>query len=317
MSKIYKGKFGGVGIFVYDIFMITKFVWLDGKFVRGEKAMIPLLTHSLHYGSAVFEGIRFYDTKDGPAVFRLSDHIKRLFYSAKIMGMKIPYTEKEICDITLTLIVKNKITSGYIRPIVFYGSKMGLDPHGAEVRIAIACWSWGKYLDKEVVKVKISPPMRIHPKSSVMGAKISGHYANSILATINAKDKGYDEALLLDYQGNIAEGPGENIFFVKGKTIVTPPADSILPGITRDTIKTLARDLGYRVVEKNIRPNDIKKFGEAFFTGTAAEITAIGKINATKIGTGHEGVVTKNIRESYQRLVHGELSSHTNWLAYV
>lgn len=301
---------------MYDIFMITKFVWLDGKFVRGEKATIPLLTHSLHYGSAVFEGIRFYNTKDGPAVFRLNDHIKRLFYSAKIMGMKIPYTEKEVYEATLKLIIKNRITSGYIRPIVFYGSKMGLDPRGADVRIAIACWPWGKYLDKEVVRVKISPLMRIHPKSSIMGAKISGHYANSILATIDAKKKGYDEALLLDYRGNIAEGPGENIFFVKGKTIVTPPVDSILPGITRDTIKTLARDLGYKIVEKNIKPSDIGKFDEAFFTGTAAEITAIGKIDTTKVGAGHEGVVTKNIRESYHRLVHGELSSHRNWLAY-
>ena len=302
---------------MYDILMITKFVWMDGKFVKGEKAVVPLLTHSLHYGSAVFEGIRFYETKDGPAVFRLNDHIKRLFYSANIMGMKIPYTEKEICDATLKLVAKNGFASGYIRPIVFYGSKMGLDPRGVEVRVAIACWPWGKYLDKEVIKVKTSTLMRIHPKSSVMGAKISGHYANSILSTLDAKKANYDEALLLDYKGNIAEGPGENIFFVKGKTLYTPPPDSILPGITRDAINVLARDLGYAVVEKNIKPVDIKKFDEAFFTGTAAEITAIGRIDMTKIGAGYEGAVTKNIRELYHRLVRGELSSHKNWLVYV
>lgn len=290
---------------------------MDGMFVKGEKATVPLLTHSLHYGSAVFEGIRFYETTKGPAVFRLNDHIKRLFYSAKVMGMKIHFIQKELADATLELIAKNKLTSGYIRPIVFYGSKMGLDPRGADVHVAIACWPWGKYLAKEVVKIKTSPYMRIHPKSSVMTAKISGHYANSILATIDAKKGGYDEALLLDYKGNIAEGPGENIFFVKGETIVTPPADSILPGLTRDTIKTLARELGYKVVEKHIKPNDIIKFDEAFFTGTAAELTAIGNIDAIKIDAGLEGNVTKKIRETYHCLVHGELTTHKNWLAYV
>lgn len=297
--------------------MNIKFVWMDGAFVKGEKATVPLLTHSLHYGSAVFEGVRFYETVKGPAVFRLNDHIKRLLYSAKVMGMKIPFTQKELVDATLELIAKNKLTSGYIRPIVFYGSKMGLDPRGADVRVAIACWPWGKYLAKEVVKIKTSPYMRIHPKSSVMTAKISGHYANSILATIDAKNKGYDEALLLDYKGNIAEGPGENIFFVKGKVIVTPPTDSILPGLTRDTVKTLARNLGYKIVEKHIKPNDIIKFDEAFFTGTAAELTAIGDIDATKIGAGKEGGVTKEIREMYHRLVRGELPRYEKWLAYV
>lgn len=297
--------------------MITKFVWMDGAFIKGEQATVPLLTHSLHYGSAVFEGIRFYETAKGPAVFRLNDHIKRLFYSAKVVGMKIPFTQKELVDAILELIEKNKLTSGYIRPIVFYGSKMGLDPCGADVRVAIACWPWGKYLEKEVVKVKTSPYMRIHPKSSVMTSKISGHYANSILATIDAKKQGYDEALLLDYKGNIAEGPGENIFFVKGDTLVTPPAGSILPGLTRDTIMTIARNLGYKIVEKNIKPNDIIKFDEAFFTGTAAELTAIGTIGAVKIGAGKEGGVTRKIRETYHRLVRGELPRHEKWLAYV
>lgn len=296
--------------------MNIKFVWMNGSFVSGAKASVPLLTHSLHYGSAVFEGIRFYETKNGPAVFRLEDHIKRLFYSAKVMGMNIPYSQKELCDAVLTLIVKNKLTSGYIRPIVFYGSKMGLDPTGADVNVAIACWPWGKYLAKEVIKVKISKYIRIHPESSDMGAKISGHYANSILSTLEAKKAKYDEALLLDYKGNIAEGPGENIFFVKGNTVYLPSTNAILSGITRNTVMALARDLGYEVIEKDIKPRDIKKYNEAFFTGTAAEITAIGNIDGEIVGTGKEGVVTKNIRETYQRLVCGEYPRHKNWLSY-
>jgi branched-chain amino acid aminotransferase len=296
--------------------MNIKFVWMNGSFVGGAKASVPLLTHSLHYGSAVFEGIRFYETKNGPAVFRLEDHIKRLFYSAKVMGMNIPYSQKELCDAILTLIVKNKLTSGYIRPIVFYGSKMGLDPTGADVNVAIACWPWGKYLAKEVIKVKISKYIRIHPESSDMGAKISGHYANSILSTLEAKKAKYDEALLLDYKGNIAEGPGENIFFVKGNTVYLPSTNAILSGITRNTVMALARDLGYEVIEKDIKPRDIKKYDEAFFTGTAAEITAIGNIDGEIVGTGKEGLVTKNIRETYQRLVCGEYPRHKNWLSY-
>jgi len=289
---------------------------MNGGFVSGAKASVPLLTHSLHYGSAVFEGIRFYETKNGPAVFRLEDHIKRLFYSAKVMGMNIPYSQKELCDAVLTLIVKNKLTSGYIRPIVFYGSKMGLDPTGADVNVAIACWPWGKYLAKEVIKVKISKYIRIHPESSDMGAKISGHYANSILSTLEAKKAKYDEALFLDYKGNIAEGPGENIFFVKGNTVYLPSTNAILSGITRNTVMALARDLGYEVIEKDIKPRDIKKYNEAFFTGTAAEITAIGNIDGEIVGIGKEGVVTKNIRETYQRLVSGEYPRHKNWLSY-
>lgn len=296
--------------------MNIKFVWMNGGFVSGAKATVPLLTHSLHYGSAVFEGIRFYETKNGPAIFRLEDHIKRLFYSAKVMGMNIPYSQKELCDAVLILVAKNKLTSGYIRPIVFYGSKMGLDPTGADVNVAIACWPWGKYLAKEVIKVKISKYIRIHPESSDMGAKISGHYANSILSTLEAKKAKYDEALLLDYKGNIAEGPGENIFFVKGNIVCLPSTSAILSGITRNTVMTLARELGYEVIEKDIKPRDIKKYDEAFFTGTAAEITAIGNIDGEIVGTGKEGHVTKNIRETYQSLVRGEYPRHKNWLSY-
>ena len=294
--------------------MQTTFVWMDGSFVNGKKAVVPLLTHSLHYGSAVFEGIRFYETKRGPAVFRLDEHLKRLFYSAEVMGMKIPYSRRELRDAVLGLIAKNKLKSGYIRPLVFFGSKMGLDPTGVDVHVAIACWPWGKYLAKEVIQVKISKYIRIHPESSVMGAKISGHYCNSILATLEAKKERCDEALLLDYKGNVAEGPGENIFFVKNKKIYTPSDSVILPGITRSTIMTLARDLGYDVIEKDIKPKDLKKFDEAFFTGTAAEITAIGQIDTVKIGNGKEGPITKQLRELYHRVVRGEVKRYATYL---
>lgn len=292
----------------------TKYIWLNGKYVLWDIANIHLLTHSLHYGSAVFEGIRFYETKKEPAVFRLDDHIKRLFFSAETMAMKVPYSQKEMMRAVLKLIKKNSVKSGYIRPIIFYGGKMGLDPTGAEVHAAIACWPWGNYLEKEVVKVKISAYIRLHPKTSSMEAKISGHYFNSILATVDAKKSGFDEALLLDYSGNIAEGPGENIFFVRNKKIYTPPIGSILPGITRNTVMRLAEDFGYRVFEKNIKPRDIKNVDEAFFTGTAAEITAIGRIGTIKIGSGKEGEITKKIKETYHQVVRGKLKGYDTWL---
>ena len=296
--------------------MDKNFVWINGKFIKGEKATVPLLTHSLHYGSAVFEGIRFYNTDNGPAVFRLDEHIQRLFYSAKVMGMKIQYSQKELRSIVLELVLKNKLTSGYIRPIVFFGSKMGLNPMNVDLNVAIACWSWGKYLEKDVIKVKISKFIRIHPESSVMGAKISGHYFNSILATLEAKNNKCDEALLLDYKGNIAEGPGENIFFIKNKKIYTPTSEAILPGITRATVIKLARDLGYVVIEKRIRPKDINNFDEAFFTGTAAEMTAIGWIDGIKIGNGKEGPITKQLSELYHNVVGGKIKKYQNYLSH-
>jgi len=294
-----------------------KFIWVNGKFIPWGKANIHILNHSLHYGSAVFEGIRFYKTEKGVAIFRLSDHLNRLFYSAKTMGMNILYSKKQLTKTILDLIKKNKLTSGYIRPIVFYGSKMGLNPIGADINIVIACWSWEKYLDKEVVKVKISSYLRLHPQSSAMGAKISGHYFNSILATLEVKKQGFDEALLLDYKGNIAEGPGENIFFVKNKIFYTPPSDSILSGITRDTIMTLLKDLGYQIKEKNIKPIELKNFNEAFFTGTAVEITGIGQINKIKIGNNREGTLTKTLKENYNKIVRGEIKKYEKWLTYI
>ncbi|MCR4322918.1 MAG: branched-chain amino acid transaminase [Candidatus Azambacteria bacterium] len=297
--------------------MKTQYVWLDGGIIPLEKATVPLLTHSLHYGSAVFEGIRFYNTGHGPAVFRLHDHIARLFFSAKTMGMRIPFSQKTIEQAILALIKKNGLTSGYIRPLVYYGEKMGLSPTDAPLHVAIACWPWGKYLTKETVAVKISSFMRVHPRTSVMTAKISGNYANSVLASLEAHREGYDEALFLDYKGNIAEGPGENIFFVKGKTVVTPPEGSILPGITRNSLMAIAKDLGYTIKEQTIKPKDLKKFDEAFFTGTAVEVNGIGKIDDVIFNKGKEGQITKHIRETYAQIVSGALPRYKKWLAYI
>lgn len=294
--------------------MKTQYIWKDGSYIPLSKASVPLLTHSLHYGSAVFEGIRFYNTAQGPAVFRLHDHIARLFFSAKTMGMNIPFSQKTLESAILELIKKNGLTSGYIRPLVYYGEKMGLLPMGAPIHVTIACWSWGKYLTKETVAVKISSFMRVHPRTSVMNAKISGNYANSVLASLEAHQKGYDEALFLDHKGNIAEGPGENIFFVKGKTIITPSEGSILPGITRNSIMTIAKDLGYTVKEQTIKPKDLKKFDEAFFTGTAVEVNGIGKIDGVVFNKGKEGTATKRLRETYAQAVSGALPRYKKWL---
>lgn len=298
-------------------------IWVDGKLVERDDANVHILTHSLHYGSAVFEGIRIYKGALGSAVFRLDDHISRFFYSAKIMGMQLVYSEEEIKAAILELLKINNLEEGYIRPIAFYGEKMGLaviDPSNklgasAPVHVAIAAWPWGKYLEKDLVSAMISKIMRIHPKSSVMGAKISGHYSNSILATTEAKKAGYDEAILLDYKGNIAEGPGENIFFVKGKTIYTPKKEAILPGITRDSVMQIAKDLKYKVIEKDIKPLEIKKFDEAFFTGTAAEISPIGKIEKMKFKKAP--VIGKQIQEIYYKAVRGEIKKYEKWLSVV
>ena len=297
--------------------MEVKFIWFDGAFIPFKKAKIHLLNHSLHYGSAVFEGIRCYETEKGPAVFRLKDHVSRFFHSAEVMGMKIPYSRKKLTGAVKNLINKNKLKECYIRPIAFYGEKMGLLPIGAPLSVAIAVWPWGKYLEKESVAVKISPFQRIHPKSSEMTTKISGHYYNSIIAALDAKKSGFDEALLLDWKGNIAEGPGENIFFIKEKKIFTPRAGSILPGITRDSVIKIAKNLGFQVIEKNICPGEIRRFDEAFFTGTAVEVNAIGRINKVIIRNGKPGQITNKIKEKYNDAIRGKIAKYKKWLDYV
>ncbi len=296
----------------------TKYIWMDGKFVDWDEAKVHVLTHTLHYGLGVFEGIRFYETDKGPAVFRLKDHTKRLFHGAEKAFMKVPYTEDEINNAVLETIRKNKIKAGYIRPILFYGyGKMGLDPHGAPINAAIAVWPWGAYLGEGAVKVKTSSFIRIHPKSTHAECKFCGHYVNSIFASLEAKEKGYDEALLLDYEGYCAEGPGENLFIVKNGKLLTPALGNILTGITRKSIIEIANNEGIDVKEAKIKLDDVYNSDEAFFTGTAAEITAIESVDDRKIGKEAPGPVTKKFQGLFHAITRGKKGEYKDWLSYV
>ncbi len=296
----------------------TKYIWMDGKFVAWKNATIHLITHTFHYGAGAFEGVRFYDTPNGTAVFRLKDHTKRLFYSAKAIGVKMPYSQKAINEAILTLLKKNKVKGGYIRPIVWYGAgHMGVNPINAPVNVAIASWPWGAYLAHESIKMMTSSFIRIHPKSTVSDAKINGHYANSIQAILEVKKKGYDEALFLDYKGNVAEGAAENVFMVKKNVLITPPKGSILPGITRESIMTVAKGLGYKVQEKTIKLKDLYAADEVFLTGTAAEVTPVRLIDKKKIGSGKPGPVTKALNVAFMDIVQGKNPKYKKWLTYV
>jgi len=297
-------------------------IWLNGKIVNWKDAQIHLLTHALHYGSAVFEGIRCYDTPKGPAVFRLKDHIKRLFGSAHIFGMHMPYSQKELYDATLELIKVNKIKECYIRPIAFYGyGKMGLDPAGCKTDVGIAVWPWGAYLGEDGIKngirMKVSSFNRHHINSMPTKAKVSGSYVNSILAKVEATKAGYDEAILLDTNGYVSECTGENIFIVRNKELITPPHENILEGITRESAIAVARDLGIKVREEMFTRDQMYISDEAFLTGTAAEITPIREIDDRKIGEGKPGPITKKIIEKYNEIIHGKDSKYFQWLDFV
>jgi branched-chain amino acid aminotransferase len=297
-------------------------IWYDGAMVPWRDATTHVLTHSLHYGLAVFEGLRAYDTKKGAAIFRLKEHIDRLFASAHIYMMKIPFSKKELMDACLNVVKENNLSSCYIRPIAFYGSeKMGVSPKGATVRVAIAAWPWGAYLGAEGIekgiRVKTSSFSRHHVNVTMCRAKYSGTYANSILANQEAIDHGYDEALLLDVDGFVAEGAGENLFIVKNNTIYEPELTSALMGITRDTILTLAADLGLNVKSKRLTRDDVYTADEAFFTGTAAEVTPIRELDNRVIGAGQRGPVTEKLQTLFFDLVNGREEKHGEWLAYV
>lgn len=293
----------------------TEKIWLNGKLVDWKDAKIHVLSHALHYGSGVFEGIRVYKTDKGSAIFRLKEHVKRLFDSASVFGMKLNYSKEEIEEAIKETVRSNNLEEGYIRPIIFYGyGKMGLNPHGAEIDTAIAVWPWGAYIG-ESAKVMTSSFVRIHPNSLKADAKVTGHYVNSILASLEAKEKGFDEALLLDYEGRVAEGSGENIFLVKNKKIKTPALKSqILPGITRDSMIKIAKDFGYEVIEEDATLEELKEADELFFTGTAAEVTPIIQLDdkCFKIGK-----ITLKLREKYLDTVRGKDKKYENWLSYV
>lgn len=301
----------------------TKCIWMDGKFVRWENAKVHVLTHTLHYGLGVFEGIRCYNTPEGPAIFRLWDHMKRFLKSAKTVEMEIPYSLNELCSAVKETVRRNKIKECYIRPIAFYGyGVMGLNPTGAPVNVAIAVWPWGTYLGEEGlrkgVRVKISKWRRIHPSILPPQAKLVANYANSILAKLDALESGFDEAILLNMDGYIAEGPGENIFIVKNRKLFTPPLDAgALEGITRDSVIKIAKDEGFETFEKNLMVDDLYAADEAFFTGTAAEVTPIAEVDGRKIGSGTRGPITEKIQDIYFRAVRGQIKRYSKWLDFI
>jgi len=294
-----------------------KYVWIDGEFLEWKNAKIHVMSHSLHYGDSVFEGIRFYETERGPAIFRLKDHVKRLAHSISAFGAKPPYNEEEIIQAIKETVKKNKIPSGYIRPLLFFGEKIGLINTGLDLHLAIIVVPFPSYLGEDPIKVKISSIMRIHPKTTDMTAKIGGHYANSILASMEVKNQGYDEALLLDEKGNVAEGPGENFFIVKNKTLITPPIGSILPGITRASVIQIAEDQNIEIAQTPLTIEETKKADEAFFTGTAAEVTPIKSIDDAPIGDGSIGEITSKIKKTFDEVVAGKNEKYIEWLDFV
>src|ERR1700693_1612765 len=297
----------------------TKYIWMDGKMVPWGEAKVHVLTHALHYGMGVFEGIRCYKTPTGSAIFRLQEHTDRLFGSAHIMRMKIPYSAKEIFDATVEIIRVNGLEEGYIRPLAFIGyGDMGLYVKDNPISVIIAAWPWGTYLGDEGLKngirVKISSYTRHHVNISMTRAKVTGYYVNSQLAKLEAKELGFDEALLLDPDGFVAEGPGENIFMVRKGELKTVPLTSILDGITRNSIMTLAKENSIPVREERFTRDELYLADEAFFTGTAAEITPIREIDGRTIGAGKPGPITAQLQKAFFDAVHRRGDKYRDWL---
>jgi len=298
-------------------------IWMDGKLVDWDDANVHLMTHTLHYGLGVFEGIRCYECVDGrSAIFRLPEHTGRLFDSAHISQIKIPFSEDEINEATAETVRANNLKQGYIRPLVFLGAgSMGLFPKDNPVRVAIAAWPWGAYLGEEGlangIKVKVSSFSRNHVNSGMTKAKIVGNYVNSILAKREVVAAGFDEALLLDTEGYVSEGSGENVFIIKNGAIKTTSLTSILKGITRESIIKIARDKGYSVTEERFTRDELYTADEAFFTGTAAEITPISEVDRRSIGTGKPGPVTRAIQETFFNAVKGKDKTYEDWLWYI
>lgn len=297
-------------------------IWFDGKMVPWREAKVHVLTHTLHYGMGVFEGIRAYQTKQGTAIFRLQDHTRRLFDSAHILGMSIPYDKQTINQATCATVRENGLESAYIRPMCFYGSEgMGLRADNLRVHAIIAAWNWGAYLGDEGmekgIRIRTSSITRHHVNITMCKAKANGNYMNSMLALQEALACGYDEALLLDAQGYVAEGSGENIFIVRDGIIYTPDLTSALAGITRATIFTLAEEIGLSIREKRITRDEVYIADEAFFTGTAAEVTPIREIDNRTIGTGTRGPITERLQSLYFDAVYGRHATHQDWLTFL
>jgi branched-chain amino acid aminotransferase len=301
----------------------TDSIWLDGEFVPWEAARVHVLTHTLHYGLGVFEGIRCYQTEDGrSAVFRLREHTRRLFASAHILSLAIPFSESAIDAACLETIRRNQLKECYIRPLVFLGEgEMGLHATTNPVRVAIVVWPWGSYLGDEGVKngirVKTSSFQRFHVNTMMTKAKAVGHYVNSILANQEVRRSGYDEALMLDTDGFVAEASGENLFIVRDGVVKTPPLTSVLPGITRATVATLLEEGGYRLVEDRFTRDEVYIADEAFLTGTAAEVTPVRELDDRAIGSGKPGPVTQAMQKAYFALIRGGNPRHREWLSYL
>ncbi len=302
----------------------TKKIWMDGELVDWEKATVHVLTHSLHYGMGVFEGIRAYPTVNGPAIFRLRDHVKRLLRGTRILQMDLPYSEDEIFDAVRLTVAENGLDNCYIRPLAYLGyGEMGMNPITSKVRLAIALWPWGSYLGDEAmrtgIRLKVSSWARNDPRSVPTAAKCSGMYVNSSLAKLEAARAGYDEALLCTTSGLLSEGTGENVFVARGGSLYTPPPSSAgsLEGITADTVTTIARDLGRSVIEREMRRTDLYMADEAFLTGTAAEVVPVGSVDDRPVGTGEPGPITREIQEVYFATVRGTVDQYKDWLEYV
>jgi branched-chain amino acid aminotransferase len=296
-------------------------IWMDGELVDWDDAKIHVLTHTLHYGSGVFEGIRAYATPQGPGVFRLTDHIRRLLLSAKMLMIESPFSVEQLVEATKETVRVNNIEACYIRPLIYLGyGEMGLNPLPCPVNVSIAVWPWGTYLGEEGIKhgvrMKVSSWRRQDPNMIPPAAKVTGLYVNSSLAKVEALKSGYDEAILLNTQGHVSECTGENLFLVKGGRIITPPLSAgALDGITRDSIMVIARDLGYEVVEENILRSDLYIADEAFLTGTAAEVVPIRAVDDRVIG--EPGEVTRKIQEMYFATIRGEVETYKGWLEHV
>jgi branched-chain amino acid aminotransferase len=302
----------------------TEKIWMDGKLVDWEQAKIHVLTHSLHYGLGVFEGIRAYPTSQGPAVFRLTDHIHRLFSGAHILGMKIPFSPEDMIAAVKTVVQVNGLDACYIRPIVYLGyGEMGLNPMPCSVNVAVACWPWGAYLGDEGIangiRLKVSSWARHDSRAMPTAAKGTGMYINSSLAKVEAVLAGYDEAVLLTTDGHVSEGTGENIFVVRKGRILTPPSSSVgaLEGITSDSVHTIARDLGYEVADSHLRRTDLYLADEVWLTGTAAEIVPVTSVDDRVVGTGKPGSITKAIQEVFFQAVRGQIDRYKDWVEHV
>lgn len=298
----------------------SEVIWMNGEFVRWEDAQVHVLTHALHYGTSVFEGVRCYDTEIGPAVFRNQDHVERLFRSSELYYMPVPFDREQIRQATLETIARNNLRSCYIRPLVFRGyGTMGLFPLEARVDVAIAVWEWGAYLGEEGkrdgIRAKVSSWRRISPDSLIPHAKAGGQYLNSVLAKVESHKAGYDEAILLDDHGRVCEGSGENIYAVRDGVIYTPPQTaSILDGINRRTAIQIARDLGFEVIERDLARAELYLADEVFMSGTAAELVPVREIDDHSIGDGRPGEVTRAVQRVFDDALHGREERYREWL---